>query len=160
MFLHHSAVVWKGVACLILLLPHVWVQDLHLQGSPEGFQGRQLKRAIRSLLWGWGKAKPDREVQETFPHAESSLQKRALGLCWSCFSPAPSLPARSILVSTFACVCPHAWGTLRLHRCDSKLLASSPLSLTQESPLPLSLPIPSPSLPLTPQQMIRFALTT
>lgn len=56
-FLHHSEVVWKGALGLILPLPHVWVPDLYLQGFPEGFQGGRLKGAIRSLLWGWGKAK-------------------------------------------------------------------------------------------------------
>lgn len=94
-------------------------------GFSEGLQGGRLKRAVPGLPWGWGKAKPDREVQETFPRAGSSLQKRALGLCWSCFSPAPSLPARCILMSTFASLCPHAGGTFRLHCCGSKLLSSA-----------------------------------
>lgn len=107
MFLHHSEVVWKGATGLILPLPHVWVQDLYLHGFPGGFQGGRSKRVIRGLLWGWGKAKPDCEVQETFPHAESSLHKRVLRLCWSCFSPAPSLPASCIHTSTFAP--PGAW---------------------------------------------------
>lgn len=40
---------------LILLLPHVWVQGLYLQGFPEGYQGGRLKRAKRNLPWGWGK---------------------------------------------------------------------------------------------------------
>lgn len=104
------------------------------------------------------------EVQETFLHAGSSLQKRALGLCWSCFSPAPSLPARCILMSTFTSLCPHAWGTFRPHSCDSKPLLL-PLSLMQQSPLPPShtfpsIPSPSPFLPLAPQQMTCFAITT
>lgn len=135
-FLHHSAVVWKGAASLILPLPRVWVQDLYLQGFLEGFQDGRLKRVLQSLLWGWEKANYDHKVQGTFPHAGSSLQKRALELCWSCFSPSPSLRARCIPM-------PGGASDRMLWQQTPFLLL--PLSLVQQTSLLQSLPIPSPS---------------
>lgn len=76
-FLHRSAVVWKGAAGLIL--PQVWVQDWYSQGFPKGLWGRMLKRAIHSLLWGWEKLNLTVRCRNPSHKLEFHLRKGPLG---------------------------------------------------------------------------------
>lgn len=76
-FLHRSAVVWKGAAGLIL--PQVWVQDWYSQGFPKGLWGRMLKRAIHSLFWGWEKLNLTVTCRNPSHKLEFHLRKGPLG---------------------------------------------------------------------------------
>lgn len=115
------------------------MQDLYSLGFPKGLWSGTLRRAMHSLLWGWGRLNLTMRCRNPSHKLQTHLRKGPLG----CAGVVSHLLLPYLLDASSCSPLPHCVPQPSGNRCDSKLPFPC-LGLSPQCPIPFC-PVPVPS---------------